>query len=230
MSRLPRIHIPGIPLHIVQRGNFRHRTFFEDEDYRTYLRLLARFSQRYETRIHAYVLMSNHVHLLVTSSHAGGISATMQHLASTYSRQVNERLERKGSLWEGRFLSSPVESDFYCLACYRYIELNPVRAGIVAAPEEYHWSSYHENVGRHAWKIVVPHACFLALGPSPGARAESYRAIVRERLSGATIDAIRERTRKGVPVGREIFTTIVEAETGYVLGPKKRGRPRKISV
>ena len=223
MSRAPRLQIAGLTFHVVHRGNHRERIFFQDNDYRNYLRLLARVSRRYETSIHAYVLMTNHVHLLATAARPDGISRTMQDVAGSYSRWINSRLDRRGSLWEGRFHSSLIDSDHYCLACYRYIELNPVRAGIVASPSEYRWSSYRENVGERAPRIVDPHDCFIALGSSGGARVDNYRAILAERLPDATIITIREGTRRGLVIGNDHM----RLDGGLQTAPRRRGRPRR---
>jgi len=227
MPRPPRISLPGLTCHIVQRGNDRNRTFFSDEDYRTYLLLLKRISRRYETSVHAYVLMTNHVHLLMTSKQQDGLSRTMQQVGSSYTRHVNDRYERTGTLWEGRFRSSPVDSDFYCLACYRYIELNPVRAGMVSSPGEYRWSSYNENAGRRAPSVVEPHDSFLAIASASDERASCYRAIVNDQLPDKTISAIRRATSSGMPIGDETFRKAIEQRSGTVIGRRQRGRPSK---
>lgn len=226
MSRLPRIRIPGITFHVVQRGNDRNRTFFEDDDYRAYLNLLALMSDRYQTDVHAYVLMTNHVHLLLTSKLADGVSRTMQQVAAGYSRRINDRLQRTGTLWEGRFRSSAIDSEFYCLACYRYIELNPVRAGIVRLPGDYQWSSYSENAGRRAQAIVNPHPCYLALGEQAVTRHKRYADMFRRRISDNTLMEIRHGARKGLPVGGDGFKNQVESKLGTRLTPRKVGRPR----
>ena len=229
MPRLPRIRIPGMTFHVVHRGNDRSRTFFVDDDYRAYLHLLCLNSQRYRTSVHAYVLMTNHVHMLLTSSLPNGISLTMQHVSAGYARRINDRYRRTGSLWEGRFKSSPIDSEFYCLACYRYIELNPVRAGMVQSPGDYRWSSYHENVGKHALSIVSPHPCYQTLGGTPAVRHERYRGIVHEHLPDQTIAAIRHGASKGLPVGGDAFRTRIETEIGTSLGSREVGvRTRKM--
>jgi putative transposase len=227
MPRPPRISFPGILLHVVQRGNNRNRTFFDDEDRRTYLLLLRRISERYETSIHAYVLMSNHVHLLMTSGRKDGIALTMQQLGSSYARHVNKRYGRTGTLWEGRYRSAPVDSDFYCLACYRYIELNPVRAGIVSRPEDYRWSSHRENIGRRALSIVKPHASFLAIAASSDRRVQCYRELFSEQLPETTLKAIRGGTCTSTPVGSEQFQRALEKRSGSPIASGKRGRPLK---
>jgi putative transposase len=226
MPRLPRIRVPGITFHIVQRGNDRSRTFFVNDDYRAYLYLLSLMSQRYETEVHAYVLMTNHVHLLMTTKLADGVSRTMQQVAAGYSRRINERLKRTGTLWEGRFKSSPIDSEYYCLACYRYIEMNPVRAGMVRSPGEYRWSSYRENVGQRALSIVNPHPCYLALGESQAARQRNYGDIFLERVPKPTVTEFRRGAVKGLPVGGDAFKSRIESEIGVSLGLRKVGRPR----
>jgi putative transposase len=209
--------------HGVHRGNDRSRTFFVEDDYRAYLHLLSLKSRRYGTSVHAYVLMTNHVHLLLTSSLPDGISRTMQHVSAEYARRINDRYRRTGNLWEGRFKSSPIDSEFYCLACYRYIELNPLRAGMVQTPGDYRWSSYHENIGRRSLSIVTPHACYLSLGGSPAVRHEQYRGIVHEHLPDQTIAAIRHGASKGLPVGSDAFKTRIETEIGTSLGSREVG-------
>jgi len=226
MPRLPRISVPNVTFHVVQRGNDRGRTFFDERDFRTYVLLLSRISRRYQTSVHAYVLMTNHVHLLMTSQRQDGISLTMQQLGSSFVRHINERYSRTGTLWEGRFRSSPVDSDYYCLACYRYIELNPVRAGIVAAPDDYRWSSYRENVGLRALSVVTPHASYLRIASEDERRREQYRQIVNERLPESTLATLRDSTVKGLPIGDERFLGMLERKTGRTIIPGPRGRPR----
>lgn len=226
MPRPPRIIVPGIPFHVVQRGNDRNPTFFEHDDYRAYLLLLAKIARRYQTIVHAYVLMTNHVHLLLTSNREDGISRTMQQLGSSYTRRVNKLYERTGTLWEKRFSSCPVQTDRYCLACYRYIELNPVRAGIVKRPQAYRWSSYHENTGREPWRVVRPHATYLALARTRQARCEAYARLFDDVLPDAALEQIRTSTGSGIPLGSDAFRAGLEQRAGRAIGARKRGRPR----
>jgi putative transposase len=214
----------------VQRGNDRHRTFFDEEDFRTYLLLLDRISQRYSTSIHAYALMSNHVHLLMTSRLDGGISRTMQQTGSSYVRYVNRRLQRTGTLWESRFRSSPVTTDYYCLACYRYIELNPVRAGMVAHPADYHWSSYWENTGRRGSTFVTPHPSFLALATTPTQARARYAELVEAGVDPGTLADIRQCTASGSALGRKPLAEDQAREDGIDRRIRRRGRPRKSTV
>jgi putative transposase len=228
MPRAPRIQIAGLTFHIVHRGNHRARVFFVDDDYRSYLHLLALMSSRYQTKIHAYVLMTNHVHLLMTAARPDGVSRTMQNVAGCYARIVNERLDRQGALWEGRFRSSLIDSEYYCLACYRYIELNPVRAGIVAWPAEYRWSSHNENIGQRALRIVEPHDSFMALGIAPQSRCENYRSLLAEALPDKTLATIREGMRQGLPICSDPSASDHAPDINIDVGPRRRGRPRKV--
>ena len=226
MPREPRLHIAGATHHVVHRGNHRERVFFDDADCRDYLQLLALMSARYETRVHAYVVMSNHVHLLMTPERPDGVSRTIQHTASGYSRGINDRLGRKGTLWEGRFRSSLIASDFYCLACYRYIEMNPVRAGMVASPADYRWSSHLENVGRRSGTIIEPHASYLALARSREERHRSYQALFEEDLTPLAIATIRIGTRKGLPIRSADGIDAARPGNGATENGRRRGRPR----
>jgi putative transposase len=226
MPRLPRICIPDVTFHVVQRGNDRSRIFFIDDDYRAYLNLLNLMTHRYETEVHAYVLMTNHVHLLMTSKLADGVSRTMQQVAGRYSRRINDRYQRTGTLWEGRFKSSAIDSEFYCLACYRYIELNPVRARLVRFPGDYRWSSFEENAGLRRASIIKPHACYLALADTAPSRQKKYAALVHDQISDQAVTEIRRGAGKGLPVGSDDFKHRIESELGRRLTPRRVGRPR----
>jgi putative transposase len=177
MPRPPRIAPAGIPLHIVQRGVNKQRCFFGPHDNRLYLTALAACSRRYCVDVHAYVLMTNHVHLLVTPREEGAASRMMQQLGRRYVGFFNKRHDRTGTLWEGRFRSSQVLSDRYLFACYRYIEMNPVRAGITASPDRYYWSSYGANALGEQDDLITPHELWSDLGATPGARCERYRRM-----------------------------------------------------
>ncbi|HEX6992980.1 MAG TPA: transposase [Gammaproteobacteria bacterium] len=227
MPRPPRISIPDTTFHVVQRGNNQARTFFADQDYALYLALLEYACRRYQTQVHAYVLMTNHVHLLVTSSLPEGVSRTMQYVGSRYVAKVNLRLGRTGTLWEGRFRSSPVDTDRYLLACYRYIEQNPVRAGMVRRPDDYTWSSVRINCGTRSSSLVKPHPVFLALGSTARVRAARYRQLLDEGLAQQTVDEIRNSVRSGLPAGSDEFRQSLEASLNRPLCRRRPGRPRK---
>ena len=164
MARLPRLNLPGIPQHVIQRGNNQQVSFFKDKDYAVYLDKLKLYSKKYSVAVHSYVLMTNHVHLLMTPETEQGVSQMMQSLGRYYVRYINQTYERTGTLWEGRYKSTLVDSDNYFLTVSRYIELNPVRAGMVAHPAEYPWSSYQYNVRGKAIELIMPH--FLYQGPA----------------------------------------------------------------
>ena len=174
MPRKPRFFLPGIPSHIIQRGNNRQPIFFADNDYRAYLRWLAEAARRWGCQVQAYVLMTNHVHLLVTTQAPESLSRMMQYVGRQYVPYVNAEYRRSGTLWEGRFKASLVQALAYLLTCYRYIELNPVRAAMFATPGDYPWSSYHCNALGHADALMVPHPEYRALA---GTRRRSDRLL-----------------------------------------------------
>lgn len=224
MPRKPRMYLPGVPCHVVQRGNDRQACFFEPGDYRCYLDYLAAAAHRYEVAVHAYVLMTNHVHLLMTPATADGISRLMQLLGNRYVQCVNKKYRRSGTLWEGRHRASLVDAEDYLLACYRYIELNPVRAGMVSHPGAYRWSSYRH----HAWgtpdPLVKDHELFHQLARDPGERRRCYRALFETGRGPSEDDAIRRAGRLSVPLGNEGFYARVAAALQRPVR-SRRGRP-----
>jgi putative transposase len=212
----------------VQRGNNRQTVFFHESDYTAYLDALFESAYRYDISVHAWACMTNHVHLLVTPWADGSASRMMQRLGSTYSAGINSSYGRSGSLWEGRFKSSLVESAFYVLACYRYIELNPVRAKMVVHPAEYRWSSYRHNaVGVDEYPIRR-HAEWLALGTNDAKRRVGYARLVAEGLRRDQLESIRYGTRKGMPTGSDRFKREIESTLARKLGSGRRGRPPKV--
>lgn len=230
MPRQPRLDLQGIPQHIVQRGNDRQPCFFADEDRRRYLNELREISHREGCRVHAYVLMTNHVHLLMTPSAVGQVARVMQALGRRYVRYVNDSYRRTGTLWEGRYKSCLVDSDSYLLRCYRYIELNPLRARMVTAPGDYPWSSFPSNgLGRHN-PLIHPHAGYLSLGSTQAERCEAYRALIAEALSPDDVDHIRLHLQRQHALGSERFRASIEAQLSRRAGPAKIGRPRKVPL
>lgn len=228
MPRNNRLDIPGIPQHIVQRGNNRLPCFLDDGDRQRYLQLLNIYAKEHGCAIHAYVLMQNHSHLLATAEGPGGLSLMMQALGRTYVKYFNRRHCRTGTLWEGRFKSCPVESDDYLLACYRYIELNPVRAKIVADPAEYGWSSFARNASNQYDPLVTPHPTYLTLGLTPEACATNYKTMVYAGLSSKMVTEIRQYLHKQAALGNDRFRKMVELKTRQFAGIRSVGRPRKI--
>jgi putative transposase len=201
MARAARAVLIDYPLHVVQRGINRNACFFAEADYHLYLRYLAEFSTRFNCSVHAYCLMTNHVHLLLTPHTAEGCALLMKNLGQCYVQGVNHRLGRSGTLWEGRFHSCLVTSERYVLACYRYIELNPTRAGMVAAPAEYRWSSYGANAEGQRDGLLRSHAAYDRLGLEAEQRARAYRAMCEEAVPMLVVDEIRKATRVGCAVG-----------------------------
>jgi putative transposase len=201
MPRAARHVLPGVPLHIVQRGISGNPCFFEHCDYAKYLRLLAQCSIQFGCSVHAYCLMTNHVHLLVTPGGPEASGRFMKHVGQCYVQTINERMRRSGTLWEGRYYSCLLRSDEYVLACYRYIELNPVRAGMVHAPRDYAWSSYlaHGEGTEMSW--LVPHIAYQSLADTPTQRMATYRALCSETKAAREIDDIRRATRLGCVAG-----------------------------
>jgi putative transposase len=192
MARMPRIDIPGLPQHVIVRGNNRMPCFGCDMDYRVFLKYLGAALPDSDSRLHAFVLMTNHVHLLVTGQRGGAVSRLMQSVGRRYARYFNTAHDRSGTLFEGRFRASPIDSERYLLTCMRYIELNPVRAGIVRHPALYRWSSYRHHVGEETRAELTLHDEYLRLGPTPADLAIAYAAIVQESLSDEELARIRK--------------------------------------
>lgn len=226
MARLPRPDLADIPQHVVQRGNNRMPCFFDDDDRHRYLTLLREAMLRYQCVLHAYVLMSNHVHLLLSPASPGAVARTMQALGRMYVSTFNARHRRSGTLWEGRYKSCLVGSDAYLLRCYRYIELNPVRAAMVATPGEYPWSSYHANaVGKHD-PAIHPHPSYLALGPDRTARCAAYAILFSEAIGEDQLAEIRVYIQQQRALGNNRFQAMIEAELGRCAHVRPAHRPR----
>ena len=229
MPRKPRIEIPGVPLHIVQRGNNRSACFFGEDDYSRYLQDLLEQSLAFGVTIHAYVLMTNHVHLLATPPEHGAISRLLQSLGRRYVGYVNASYGRTGTLWEGRFKSCVVQGSQYVLRCYRYIELNPLRAAMVDAPGAYRWNSYVANgIGQND-RLVRPHAEYLALGRDREPRLAAYRALVHESLAAAELAEIRSYIQQERALGEQRFQRQIAHAMGRCVEVRRRGRPRNIT-
>ena len=223
MPRLKRACPAGFPVHIVQRGNNRQICFAEDADMAAYANWLREAALIYGVAVHAWVFMTNHVHLLVTPERDTAISKTMQYLGRYYVRYFNFRYQRTGTLFEGRFKSSLVDTDRYLLACQRYIELNPVRAGIVNDPADYAWSSYHSHALGVAANMWTPHPTYLALGQNAAERNQVYRISISEYSDSELIDDIRQALNTGLAFGSERFRDEIERLTGQRQRQLKRG-------
>lgn len=210
MPRHARWRLPGVPLHVVHRGNNRAACFDGAREHELYLGLMREMSERHHCAIHAYVLMTNHVHLLVTPDGRDDISNFMKQVAQRYTRFVNKQHGRTGTLWEGRFKSSLVDSEQYLLRCHRYIEMNPVRAGMVDDPGKFPWSSYSHNAMGEPSLIVKAHERYLALGRTHALRVGRYRALFDAGFPEVELMRIRRALAGGDPIGSDAFVARVE--------------------
>ncbi len=227
MARLPRFVIPGQAQHVIQRGNNRDVIFVADEDYQYYLKKLGDACKKYECELHAYVLMTNHVHLLITPNTAHGISKVMQTIGRYYVQYFNYQYQRTGTLWEGRYKATLIDSEDYLLRCSRYIELNPVRAGMVKAPADYPWSSYHFNALGRENKLITPHAIYNALGVSNEKCRLNYHALFKEHIPEKEVEEIREATNKAWVLGGDRFKAEIDGLMDRQIQPKSRGGDRR---
>lgn len=227
MPRQSRPVIPEVPLHITQRGNNRLRCFFEETDFLVYLNLLHAASIQAACSVHAYVLMTNHVHLLVSPTDEQGPATLMKSLGERYVQYVNRRYARTGTLWEGRYHSCLVQCERYLMVCQRYIELNPVRACLVCEPASYPWSSYHHNAHGQESKLVTPHELYSRMGNDPASRQNAYRALFEELLGSDVMDLVRRATYGNHALGTPEFTEQLTQRLGRDVTPRENGRPRK---
>lgn len=228
---MPRRHRqcpPGLPVHAVQRGNNRQVCFASDADMKAYAHWLHEGAEKFGVSVHAWVFMTNHVHLLLTPQEPDSISRCMQHLGRHYVRYFNNRHSRTGTLYEGRFRSNIVQSGHYLLGCQRYIELNPVRAGMVRDPADYSWSSYRAHAFGRKAKMWQPHAEYLALGNNGQSRLAAYRQLFAQEVPATLITDIREALNTGLVLGNDRFRQDVERLTGQRQRHRKRGpRPQR---
>lgn len=229
MPRKQRMYIPGIACHVIQRGNNRDACFYAEDDYQFYLDQLKDACDRYAVSLHAYVLMTNHTQLLMTPSKSDGISKVMQSLGRRYVQYINQTYRRSGTLWEGRHKSSLVGTDDYVLACYRYIELNPVRACMVEHPADYLWSSYRCNAEDEANTLLQPHDAYMRLAVA-GDKAQRncvYKALFKTELDKDIVAKIRTSATCSMPLGDSCFKEQVEQHLNRKIGYQLRGRPRQ---
>jgi putative transposase len=217
--------LAGIPVHAVQRGNNHGACFFREEDRAFYLHHMGRLLRPSGCVLHAYCLMTNHVHLLLTPLHTRSCGLLMKHLGQLHSQYVNRTYGRTGSLWEGRFRSCLVQSEEYLLACHRYIELNPVRAGLVDHPGQYRWSSYRANAEDEISDVVIQHEEYLRLGGNAGERRRAYRALFDSRPGSNRFDEIREATNGNFALGGDAFRRKMAATLGRRVERANAGRP-----
>ena len=228
MPRQPRYNIPGLPQHVIQRGNNKQPVFQSERDYKRYLSDLGEVAATARCHVHAFVLMTNHVHLLITPTAGDGISKLMQGLGRRFVAYVNHNHHRTGTLWEGRYKASLVSADSYFLTCMRYIELNPVRAGMVDGPGDYRWSSYSCNAfGKYCGLDLKRHDCYTALAHNDNARARRYRELFDVGVDAETLCDIRSAINSCLVFGDEQFKDAIEARLKRAVRHRKPGRPAK---
>ncbi len=227
MPRKPRFFLPDVPVHLVQRGRSREPVFFENNDYHAYLNWLKTAGERYDCAIHAYVLMTNHIHILATPKDQQGISRMMQYVGRHYVPYLNDTYGTSGSIWEGRYKASLISDEQYLFACMRYIELNPVRAEMVGRPGDYPWSSYRRNAEGEHDPLITEHSLFKALGKTKRKRQEAYKALFDVDLEESQRTAIRAAWQTGTPLGNNHFKELIEKKLKTKVGQARRGRPEK---
>jgi len=230
MPRLPRLDLPGMPVHVTQRGVNRGAIFRDDEDRHHFRRLLGDACATHGVAVHAFVLMDNHVHLLLTPTRPGDLCRTMRAVGQNHAQAFNSRHRRSGPLWQGRFKSCLVDSERYLLTVIRYIELNPVRAAMVAAAQDYRWSSVHTHLGLARDPLLTPHACYDALGRDPPARQIVYRGWLEAGITQEEIAAIRLHLAQERALGDRRFQQMLETTLNRPVACRPRGRPRKTTL
>src|SRR5690606_15140981 len=224
--RIARLELPGVPMHVIQRGVNRCAVFHDDRDRLYYRKLLRIRSAEAAVAIHAYVFMGNHVHLLLSAGQQGAIASMMRRVGQAYAQAFNQRHGRTGALWQGRFKSSLVETERYLLNVMRYIELNPVRAGIVDRPENYRWSSVHRHLGFSSEPMLTPHVIYLGLGGDPDARAACWRDWLGRGTAAEELEMIRNHAVQECARGGAGFVDMGAKQMGRPAGYRPRGRPR----
>jgi putative transposase len=226
MPRQPRYFIPNIPQHVIARGIDRQAVFFQAQDYALYLAALREAAINSRCQVHAYVLMTNHVHLLVTPNAERSLPLLMQTMGRLYVQRLNRRYQRTGTLWEGRYKASLVQDDGYLLTCQRYIELNPVRAGVVGGPGEYQWSSYACNALGKPDPLITSHAVYKNLHGDPEQRLAAYRELFKDRLSEKMLEKVRSTTNACLILGNNRFQDQIAAMLNRDVRHRKPGRPK----
>ncbi|KRB92726.1 transposase [Noviherbaspirillum sp. Root189] len=227
MARLPRLVVPNQPHHILQSGIDGQRIFRDDADYAAFLGWLRDAAKQFKLAVHAYVLMPTHLHLLVSPSDDIGLGRTMQWVGRHYVPYFNGKYQRAGTLWQSRYKATVIDSSNYFLQCSQYIELNPVRSGLVLSAEAYPWSSYAHHAGLRSDPVIHDHPIFWALGNTPFEREAAYRALAEQGLSERELAVLREATRKGWALGSEQFKLLLTKQANRRVSPARRGRPPK---
>lgn len=226
MARLPRYTVPGVPQHVIQRGNNRTAVFTAISDCERFMRELEGAANRHGCSVHAYVLMTNHVHLLMTPTTADGIRHVMKSVGQRYAQYLNAKFDSTGPRWDGRYRAMVIDSDRYLFTCYRYIEQNPVRAGMVRDPADYRWSSYHANALGRANPLITPHERYLAIAPDEEARTNAYRALLAAGLDAPTLATVRRAVHREWALGTEQFRAEIARISRRRAAPLRRGGRR----
>lgn len=227
MARLPRLVVPQQPHHIVQFGADRQHIFRGADDFLVFLNWLRDAAKQYKVAVHAYALLPDHLHILATPSDAEGLARMVQWVGRHYVPYFNRKYERSGTLWQGRFKATVVDAATYLMTCTRYIELNPVRAGLVSNPADYAWSSYAHHIGAKPDPLITDHPAYWALGNTPFERDAAYKYLTEQALTPQELDELKETARKGWVLGSEAFKRGLEAQLNRQVRPAKRGRPSK---
>ena len=225
MARLPRLTVAGYPHHVIQRGNNRQAIFSRPADYEYFRALLTENAQKFNVAIHAYVLMTNHVHLLATPADLDGLPLLMQAVGRRYVRYFNDKEGRSGTLWEGRYRSTLIDTDRYLLACMAYMDLNPVRAGLATRPDDYFWSSHRHYVGQFEDRLVSPHPLIWSLGNTPFSREAAYAELVRVGVAKSQQDELTRSVLSGWPLGDAQFAAELQKHTDRRVDKARAGRP-----
>ncbi len=225
MARLPRLNLPGHLHHVIQRGNNRQRIFVDSEDFEMMLALLAENAQKYGVAVHAYVLMDNHFHLLVTPASGTALPQFMQSVGRRYVQYFNRRHGRTGTLWEGRYRSTVLQPERYLLACMAYVDLNPVRAGHVVQASDYPWSSHAHWLGLRHERLLTPHALYWALGNTPFAREAAYAALVQAGIGSQDQADLTTSALSGWALGEPGFLQALQQHTPRRINRSQAGRP-----
>jgi len=229
MARPPRLSLPSHPHHVIQRGNNRQPIFLEEKDYEVFLDCLREAKRKFGARLYAYVLMTNHVHLLIEPEREGDLGRFMQSVGRRYVRYFNDAHSRTGTLWEGRFKSALVSRDEYLIMCSRYIERNPVRAGMVAHPRDYRWSSYHRRALGQSDDLLEDDPWYAGLGKTEVQRSQVYHDWLETSCTEAEWDHIRKATQQGRVVGSDTFQNEMGSRVGRRLNGETRGRPKRLN-
>lgn len=227
MARLPRLVVPNQPHHVIQRGNDRQLVFRDTSDYAVFLGRLGEAAKQFEVSIHAYVLMPNHLHLLASPSDSTGLARMMQWVGRYYVPYFNRKYGRSGTLWQGRYRTSVIDSEQYFITCSRYIELNPLRAGMVLSPGDYPWSSYPHHIGVSANPLITDHPLYWALGNTPFEREATYKDLAEQALTPEDLIKMRDSV-KGWALGSEQFKIKLEKTVSRRVRPIRTGRPYKV--